>query len=111
MVSSKSKYVISFLQTPSNNSVSVFPTLEDLPLYLSNVQGLGKELLVPSAALLLREDRAYEPELVYWDDGSALSYMTVAVVDPYNHVFIGGSVLQFGGFAVCDLPKDALKAV
>jgi arylesterase/paraoxonase len=88
----------------------VFANIENLPEYLSNVRGLGKGLLVPSAALLLREKESYKPELIYWDDGSALSYMTVGTVDPYNHVFIGGSVLQYGGFAVCDLPKDFLTS-
>ncbi|KAF7559009.1 hypothetical protein G7046_g5137 [Stylonectria norvegica] len=99
---------IRILPTTGDPIVSIFADIEDLPQYLSNVRGLGKDLLVPSAALLLREARNYQPELVYWDDGSALSYMTVAIVDPYNHIFIGGSVLQYGGFAVCDLPKDFL---
>ncbi|CAM1507656.1 Fc.00g072970.m01.CDS01 [Cosmosporella sp. VM-42] len=99
---------IHILPTTGDPIISVFANIEDLPHYLSNVRGLGRDLLVPSAALLLREKNGYQPELVYWDDGSVLSYMTVAIIDPYNHVFIGGSVLQYGGFTICELPNDFL---
>lgn len=64
---------------------------------------MGKEVLVPSAALRLRKDNSYTPELMYRGDGSGVSYMTVAAVDPYNQVLIAGLVLQYGGFAVCKL--------
>jgi len=101
---------IRILPTTGDPIVSVFASLENLPEYLANVRTLGRDYLVPSAALILKQENDYEPELVYWDNGSVMSYMTVATVDPYNHVFIGGSVLQYGGFAVCDLPKDFLAA-
>jgi arylesterase/paraoxonase len=87
----------------------VFPTLEDLPYYKANVRSLGKDVLVPSAALRLRKDNGYTPELVYKSDGSGVSYMTVAAVDPYNHVLIAGLVLQYGGFAVCYLAEKAIE--
>lgn len=82
----------------------VFPELEDLKYFLANVRELGSSVLVPSAALRLRKNRDYEPEVVFWDNGSALSFMTAGTIDPYNGVFIGGGVLQYGGFVVCDLP-------
>ncbi|OQV00231.1 hypothetical protein CLAIMM_05757 [Cladophialophora immunda] len=85
--------------------VAVFPTLEDLPKYLENVRALGKELLVPAGALRLRRETNYTPELIYFDDGSNLSFMTAAHV--FKDLFIGASVLQFGGFAVCKASPGA----
>jgi arylesterase/paraoxonase len=80
-----------------------------LPKYLDNVRSLGKTFLVPAAALRLRRDRDYTPELVYFDDGSQVSFMTAAAADPYENVFIGASVLQFGGFAVCKVPAGTFE--
>lgn len=87
----------------------VFPTLENLPLYLDNTEKLGKELLVPAAALRLRKSDEYEPELLYKDSGAAISFMTAMAVDPYNSVAIGVGVLQYGGFAVCGLGEETMK--
>jgi arylesterase/paraoxonase len=87
----------------------VFPGLEDLPTYLTNVEKLGKTVLVPAGALRLRRSNDYTTcELVWFNDGSILSDMTAGAIDPDNNVFIGAAVLQFGGFAVCDLRPDAL---
>ena len=85
----------------------MFPTLENLPKYLQNVKSLGKELLVPAAALRLDHQKGYAPELLYFDDGSRVSFMTTAAADPYNDLFIGSSVLQYGGFAVCKVSSKA----
>ncbi|KAF9890079.1 hypothetical protein FE257_006240 [Aspergillus nanangensis] len=90
---------------------TVFPNIENLALSLRNTEKLGKEMLVPSAALRLRKDRNFEPELFYSDDGGVLSHMTAMAVDPYNEVAIGGSVLQTGGFAVCRLSKATVRAL
>lgn len=84
--------------------IPVFPTLEDLPKYLANVEGLGKDLLVPAAALRLRKSTNYVPELAYFNDGSVISFQTAAAGDPYNDIYIGAGVLQIGGFAVCKVP-------
>ncbi len=86
------------------DNLTVFATQENLPQYLANVRDLGRKLRVPSAAVRLERERDYAPKVVFWDDGSVLSYMTVATIDPYNDVLIGG-VLQYGGFAVCDLSR------
>lgn len=66
---------------------------------------LGKELLVPAAALRLTKAKGYKPELIYFDDGSVVSDMTAMALDPYNGVLIGAAVLQYGGFAVCKIGK------
>ncbi|KIW93306.1 uncharacterized protein Z519_05911 [Cladophialophora bantiana CBS 173.52] len=96
---------INIIPSTGDLIVAVFPTLEDLPAYLQNVQSLGKDFLVPAAALRLRRENNYTPELIYFDDGSALSFMTAAHV--FNDLFIGASVLQFGGFAVCKASSGA----
>ncbi|KAK0387028.1 hypothetical protein NLU13_5342 [Sarocladium strictum] len=98
---------------PSNGDlvVAVFPTLENLPLYLDNTEKLGKDLLVPAAALRLRKSANYEPELLYKDSGAAISFMTAMAIDPYHGVAIGVGVLQYGGFAVCALGEETLKSL
>jgi arylesterase / paraoxonase len=73
------------------------------------VKALGKSFLVPAAALRLRQDRHYAPELAYFDDGSKVSFMTAAAADPHDNVFIGSGVLQIGGFAVCRVPAGAFN--
>ncbi len=74
---------------------------------MANVERLGKDLLVPSAALRLDHTKNYAPELFYKDDGSVISFMTAAAVDPSKNLFIGAGVLQYGGFAVCQVPPEA----
>lgn len=95
----------------ANRQILVFPTLEDLPTYLANVHLLGRELLVPAAALRLPKMNGYKPELIYYDDGSVVSDMTAMALDPYSGVVIGAAVLQYGGFAVCKLPEDVVKSL
>ncbi|ERS97294.1 hypothetical protein HMPREF1624_06626 [Sporothrix schenckii ATCC 58251] len=83
--------------------VAVFPTVENLPAYLANVDKLGKELRVPAATLRLPKASDYAPELLYFDDGGVLSDMTAMALDPVNNVLVGAAVLQYGGFAVCKM--------
>ena len=83
---------------------TVFPTLEDLPAYLKNFRSLGKDFLVPAASLRLNHANNYLPELIYFDQGSAISFMTTAAVDPYNNLLLASGVLQYGGLAVCKVP-------
>ena len=90
---------------------SVFPGIEDLPTYLDNVRSLGKELLVPAAALRLVKEKEYAPELIYHDDGSVVSFMTAMVIDPNRGVAIGAGVLQYGGFAVCKISRETMHLV
>lgn len=89
-------------------TATVFPTLENLPAYRDNVQSLGKDFLVPAAALRLDHTKDYAPELIYFDDGSVISFMTAVAADPVNGLLLVSGVLQYGGFAVCKVPPDAL---
>ena len=99
---------VKIVPTSGDPIVTVFPTLENLGYYVSNALRLGKDVLVPAAALRLDHEKDFAPELVYFDDGSILSFMTAAEIDPYNNVLVGGSVLQEGGFAVCKLPPGVV---
>jgi arylesterase/paraoxonase len=72
-----------------------------LPAYLENVRSLGKDFLVPAASLRLDHANDYTPELIYFDNGSVVSFMTTAAVDPYNNLFLASGVIQYGGLAVC----------
>jgi len=82
---------------------TVFPNVEQLPSYLANVSALGRTVKVPSAAIRLVRSMDFKPELLYMDDGGVSSYATVTAVDVDRGVLVVGSVLQYGGFAVCDL--------
>ena len=77
-----------------------------MPNLRRNVEKLEKERLVPVAAFRLRSQKNYEPELVYFDDGSQISFMTAVAADPYNGVFIVSGVFQYRGFAVCKVRTD-----
>lgn len=78
-------------------------------VYFDNVLSLGKDFLVPAGALRLVRAKNYEPELIYWDDGSVLSFMTAVDIEPTKNILVGGAVLQYGGFAVCKLPAGAVS--
>ncbi|OAA63377.1 Six-bladed beta-propeller, TolB-like protein [Niveomyces insectorum RCEF 264] len=90
--------------TTGDITISVFPGVENLPLYLANVAELGRGLHVPAAALrLTRKDGYRTPELIYYDDGGVLSFMTAMALDATGKRLVGGAVFQTGGFAVCKL--------
>ncbi|KZT25054.1 paraoxonase 2 [Neolentinus lepideus HHB14362 ss-1] len=99
---------INIIPTTRDLLVTVFPRGERRSGYIHHVHELGKGFKVPGAALRLDRSEGFKPELVYYDDGSVISYMTVAAIDPYNNVLINGGVFQYGGFAVCDLTKDVV---
>lgn len=61
--------------------------------------------MVPAGALRLSQAKNYDPELVYYDNGSKISFMTAAAADPNAGIFIGAGVLQYGGFSVCKVPS------
>ncbi|CAK7197939.1 hypothetical protein SEUCBS139899_000590 [Sporothrix eucalyptigena] len=86
--------------------VTVFPDGEELPLFLSNVSALGQTVFAPTAVLRLRKERNFEPELILRDNGSLLTDMTAADIDPKTRMLVGASFLKYGGFAVCQLPDN-----
>ncbi|KAL2417794.1 hypothetical protein ABEF95_005937 [Exophiala dermatitidis] len=98
---------INIIPTTGDPVVAVFPTLENLPSYRDNVKSLGMDFLVPAAALRLDHNKGYAPELLYYDDGSVISFMTAVAPDPVNDLLLLSGVLQYGGFAVCKVPSGA----
>lgn len=64
---------------------------------------------VKSDAAIIRLVKAknYEPELLYWDDGSLITVLTGAVVDPVRKKLIAGGVVA-KHFIVCDLADAKL---
>ncbi|KZT25048.1 paraoxonase 2 [Neolentinus lepideus HHB14362 ss-1] len=96
------------IPTTGDLVISVFPGIERSQEYQAHFRELGKSFKVPSAAVRLDRSEGFKPELIYYDDGSVISYMTVAAIDPYNNVLINGGVIQYGGFAVCDLKKGVV---
>lgn len=86
--------------------VTVFPDGEELPLFLSDVSALGKTVFAPTAVLRLRAANGYTPELLLRDDGTQMTDMTAADIDPKTRTLVGASFLKYGGFAVCKLPAS-----
>lgn len=99
---------INIIPTTRDVVVTVFPGIERRSAYINHAHELGKTYKVPAAAVRLDRSEGFKPSLIYYDDGSVMSYMTVLAVDPYNNVLINGGVFQYGGFAVCDLNKGAV---
>lgn len=56
----------------------------------------------PAAVLRLVKKNDYKPEVLYWDDGSLITVLTGAAVDPVNHRLIAGGVAE-RHFIVCDI--------
>lgn len=55
-----------------------------------------------AAILRLVKSKGYEPEVLYWDDGSLITVLTGAAVDPVRHRLIAGGVVA-NQFIVCDI--------
>ncbi|TFK47136.1 paraoxonase 2 [Heliocybe sulcata] len=99
---------INIIPTTRDLLVTIFPRGERRSGYINHVPNLGKSFIVPGAALRLDRSEGFKPELVYYDNGSVITYMTVTAVDPYNGVLLNGGVFQYGGFAVCELGKGVV---
>lgn len=57
---------------------------------------------VQSAVIRLVKGRGYEPELLYWDEGSQISIVTGSVYDPATHRLVAGGVFE-QHFVVCEI--------
>ncbi|KIW07114.1 uncharacterized protein PV09_01989 [Verruconis gallopava] len=83
-------------------SVCVFPNPGALFGRLAEENILNSSMIGAAAVLRLRKDRDYEPEVIYWDDGSLITILTGAAVDPVRKKMIAGGVVE-RHFIVCDL--------
>lgn len=66
---------------------------------------LDYDTLCESSIVRLNKAKGYSPELLFWDDGSQLSVLTGAAVDPYNKRIIAGGMFS-KAFLVCDISDD-----
>ncbi|KAH0839035.1 Pon2 [Fonsecaea pedrosoi] len=80
----------------------VFPDVPALIHRLSGEHLLDTTLKGEAAILRLVKARDYEPELLYWDDGSLITVLTGAAVDPKHGKIIAGGVVE-RHFIVCDV--------
>ncbi|KAK6382795.1 hypothetical protein LTS17_003464 [Exophiala oligosperma] len=86
--------------------VPVFPNLESLFKRGFGPGGLDYGTLCESAVVRLDKAKGYAPELLFWDDGSQLSVLTGAAVDPYHKKLIAGGMFS-KGFIVCNISNDS----
>jgi len=74
---------------------------------LSGANILDSEYKAEAAVLRLVKKNDYKPEVLYWDDGSLITVLTGAAVDPVNHRLIAGGVVE-RHFIVCDISRAKL---
>ncbi len=68
---------------------------------------LNSSFHAEAAVLRLVKKNNYEPEVLYWDDGSLMTLLTGAAVDPESRRLIAGGVFE-KHFIVCDISNVAL---
>lgn len=82
--------------------VTVFPDITKLIGRLAGDNVLNADYIGDAGVLRLVKEKDFEPELLYWDDGSLITVLTGAAVDPATHRLIAGGVVE-RHFIVCDL--------
>ncbi|OAL37946.1 hypothetical protein AYO20_02779 [Fonsecaea nubica] len=99
-------------EIPTNGDivVPVFPNQVTLFKRGFGPGGLDYATLCESAVVRLVKAKGYAPELLFWDDGSQLSVLTGAAVDPYNKRLIAGGMFS-KAFLVCDISNDRTGVV
>ena len=83
----------------------VIPSLESLMKRGSGERVLDYDTLAEAAVIRLDRAEGYTPHPLYWDDGSLISILTGADVDPHNKVLIAGGLVS-ESFLVCDISDD-----
>ncbi|KAJ9610641.1 hypothetical protein H2200_005418 [Cladophialophora chaetospira] len=83
--------------------VVIFPDVAALGVRLFGPDNvLDYSLKGEAGVLRLIKAKDYEPELLYWDDGSLITVLTGAAVDPKHGKLIAGGVVE-RYFIVCDI--------
>ena len=85
-----------------SKKLTVFPDPTKLGARLIGDGILNSSIIGPAAVLRLNKAKDYEPEVIYWDDGSLITILTGAAVDPKRKKLIAGGVIE-RHFIVCDL--------
>lgn len=69
---------------------------------------LNHDIHVEAAVLRLVKAKGFEPELLYWDDGSLISILTGAAVDATQKKLIAGGVWE-RHFVVCNIDRSPVE--
>ncbi|ETN41252.1 uncharacterized protein HMPREF1541_03187 [Cyphellophora europaea CBS 101466] len=96
---------LSFIPGTGDIAVCVFPHIGHLIHKLSGENVLNSSVTASAAVLRLVKSKEYEPEVLFWDDGSQISGLTGAAVDPKRKKLIAGGVYE-QHFVVCDLGNE-----
>ncbi|KAK4936686.1 hypothetical protein LTR10_022473 [Elasticomyces elasticus] len=96
---------LSLIPGSEDIAVCVFPSVPKLWARLHNP--LNTTLHADAAVLRLVKNNDYEPEVLYYDDGSLITVLTGAAVDPASHRLIAGGVVE-KHFIVCDISDAKL---
>ncbi|KAK7432886.1 hypothetical protein QQZ08_000357 [Neonectria magnoliae] len=83
-----------------NLITAVVPNLANTGARMFGNDPVNYEALVEAAVIRLVKSKSYEPELLYWDDGSLVSIMTGAAYDPRHKKLIGTGIWE-RHFIVC----------
>ncbi|KAK5062881.1 hypothetical protein LTR84_004956 [Exophiala bonariae] len=83
-------------------AVCVFPDVMRLIGRLTGDNLLKTDFKGEAAVLRLVKKNNYQPEVLYWDDGSLITVLTGAAVDPVTRRLIAGGVAE-RHFIVCDI--------
>ncbi|KIW66067.1 hypothetical protein PV04_08274 [Phialophora macrospora] len=84
-------------------AVAIFPdvvALRERLFHPDNILDSSKK--GEAGVLRLIKAKHYEPELLYWDDGSLITVLTAAAIDPKHGKLIAGGVVE-RYFIVCDI--------
>ncbi|EXJ67791.1 uncharacterized protein A1O5_09137 [Cladophialophora psammophila CBS 110553] len=93
---------LSLIPGTDDIAVCIFPDVLALKTRLSGDHLLDYGFKGEAGILRLVKARDYEPELLYWDDGSLITVLTGAAVDPVHGKVIAGGVVE-RYFIVCDV--------
>ncbi|KAK5307258.1 hypothetical protein LTR99_000229 [Exophiala xenobiotica] len=96
---------LSLIPGSEDIAVCIFPDFLSLLGRLHNP--LDSSIHAEAAVLRLVKKNNYEPEVLYWDDGSLMTVLTGAAVDPKSGLLIAGGVFE-KHFIVCDISNVAL---
>ncbi|KAI1628209.1 paraoxonase 2 [Exophiala viscosa] len=96
---------LSLIPGSEDIAVCIFPDVPKLFARLHNP--LNTTLQADAAILRLVKKNDYEPEVLYYDDGSLITVLTGAAVDQASHRLIAGGVVE-KHFIVCDISDAKL---
>jgi arylesterase / paraoxonase len=85
-----------------DDALLVFPDVLGLKSRLFGEHTLNYEMTKEAGVVRLVKAKDYEPELMYWDDGSLITVLTGVAIDPVHGKLIAGGVVE-RYFIVCDI--------